>query len=261
MGIKGTTGIAILALALLLSNSALAAAGKPGPKLSVAQSQQDSSQKPADQDKPAPSGQEQPAQDQPARNKPEQKPETQQPPEEKPNPAEPTTTPPAKPAPAQSEPGSSGSPAGTTATNPEAPAGTPEPQPGANTETPPASTPNSKSASSPTGLRRRNGQINSRKKIVVREGGTAEANALLAPSMTLEQASRQRENTLHMLATAETNLQKISARQLNTNQQAMVGQARAYMLQAKEALKRGDLQRSHNLALKASLLSDDLARH
>lgn len=96
---------------------------------------------------------------------------------------------------------------------------------------------------------------------MVREGGTAEANALLAPSMTTEQASHQRENTLHLLASADANLQKLSARQLNTSQQAMVGQARAYMQQAKDALNRGDLQRSHNLALKASLLTADLARH
>ena len=95
----------------------------------------------------------------------------------------------------------------------------------------------------------------------MREGGMTETSALLAPSMTSEQASHQRENTAKLLASAEQNLQKIARRKLNSNQQAMVDQIHSYMQQAKDALNRGDLQRGHNLALKADLLSDDLVRH
>jgi hypothetical protein len=79
--------------------------------------------------------------------------------------------------------------------------------------------------------------------------------------MTMEQASSQIQNTTQLLASAEANLQKVSTRKLNMDQQAMVDQVHTYVQQAKDALNRGDLQRGHNLALKASLLADDLARH
>ena len=261
MGIKNKNiGIAIIVVLTLFSgNSGAAAAGTPGLKLSVGQSQQDSPQKPPDRDNPTPAGQEKPAQEQSAPSKPEQKPETPPPPAEKQNPSKSTPTEPAHPAP---EPGSAPSASQAAAPNSAPPAGAPEAESGAaGTEPPAGSAPNAKSSSSANGPHHKNEHSNSRKKIVVREGGTAEANALLAPSMTSEQALRQKENTLHLLASADANLQKLSGRQWNMNQQAMIDQARAYIQQSKDALDRGDLQRSHNLALKASLLTDDLARH
>jgi hypothetical protein len=64
-----------------------------------------------------------------------------------------------------------------------------------------------------------------------------------------------------LLATTDANLKKISARQLGSTQQDSVSQIRKYMEQAKAAEEAGDVQRAHNLASKALLLSDDLVKH
>jgi hypothetical protein len=97
-------------------------------------------------------------------------------------------------------------------------------------------------------------------KRVVRNGSTSEPVIQLSPGLSENEASSQRQNTTQLLATADTNLQKMSGRQLNTTQQDVVSQIRKYIEQAKEAETAGDLQRAHNLALKARLLSDDLVR-
>jgi hypothetical protein len=96
---------------------------------------------------------------------------------------------------------------------------------------------------------------------VVRNGGTTDPVIQLAPGMSEEQASRQRQSTSQLLATTDTNLKQISARQLSLNQQDSVSQIRKYMEQAKAAEDAGDMQRAHNLASKALLLSDDVVKH
>jgi hypothetical protein len=75
-----------------------------------------------------------------------------------------------------------------------------------------------------------------------------------------EQASSQRQNTTQLLAATDANLKQISTRQINSTQQASVSQIRKYMEQAKTAEQAGDVQRAQNLASKALLLSDDLAK-
>jgi hypothetical protein len=99
------------------------------------------------------------------------------------------------------------------------------------------------------------------RKIVIRQGSTPEPSAQLAPGMTQEQASHQRQNTEQLLATTETNLRQLAGRSLNSSQQETVGQIRNYMTGASSALKDGDTQRAHTLASKAQLLSDDLVKH
>jgi hypothetical protein len=99
------------------------------------------------------------------------------------------------------------------------------------------------------------------RKKVVRNGSTADPVVQLAPSVTDQQASQQRQSTAQLLASTDANLNKISARQLSSSQQDMVNQIRNYVQQAKEAEKAGDLQRARNLAFKAQLLSDDVLRH
>jgi hypothetical protein len=99
------------------------------------------------------------------------------------------------------------------------------------------------------------------RKTVVRNGSTADPVVQLAPSVTDQQASQQRQSTAQLLAATDANLTKISARQLTSSQQDMVNQIRNYVQQAKEAEKAGDLQRARNLAFKAQLLSDDVLRH
>lgn len=79
--------------------------------------------------------------------------------------------------------------------------------------------------------------------------------------MSAEQASSQRQNTSQLLTAADANLKEISSRQLNAGQQDSISQIRKYMEQAKAAEKAGDVQRAHNLASKALLLSDDLVKH
>lgn len=79
--------------------------------------------------------------------------------------------------------------------------------------------------------------------------------------MSLEEASHQRQTTAQLLASTDLNLQRLSSRDLDLNQQATVSQINSFMKQAKKAVSAGDVQRSHNLALKALLLSDDLIKH
>ena len=97
-------------------------------------------------------------------------------------------------------------------------------------------------------------------KKVVRNGGTADPAVQLAPGMSAEQASSQRQNTTQLLASTDANLKKISSRPMNSSLQASVNQIRKYMEQAKDAERAGDVQRAENLASKALLLSDDLAK-
>jgi hypothetical protein len=97
-------------------------------------------------------------------------------------------------------------------------------------------------------------------KKVVHRGSTAEPNAQLTPSITEEQAARQRQNTNDLLASTDASLQKLSGRQLTKDEQETVGQIRKFMEQVKEADSEGDLQRAYKLAVKAHLLSDALTK-
>ena len=82
----------------------------------------------------------------------------------------------------------------------------------------------------------------------------------LAPGMSAEQASSQRQNTTQLLAATDANLKQISSRPMNSSQQDSISQIRKYMEQAKAAEQAGDVERAHNLASKALLLSDDLVK-
>ena len=289
----------LLMICALLSSSALARnwhwrhAKATGAQ--TAQTQDDSGKKPA-QDSPA---QEQPAQDQAASdNSQDKKSSTEKTPQaqestgkpeeqkdskgnEKQAPAEPSPAAPdanpsnsgqlnsgqstsGQPSPSQSGATPAAAPAnsqpGTTPDTNAPQTGAPEtPTSGAAGEAPTTSTePSNPSVVPKSG---NHNHKNSNRTKIVREGGAADANALLSPSMPLDQASGQIQKTAQLLSSAEANLQKISTRKLNPDQQAMVDQIHSYMQQATEALNRGDLQRGHNLALKANLLADDLARH
>jgi hypothetical protein len=58
----------------------------------------------------------------------------------------------------------------------------------------------------------------------------------------------------------EENLKKLEGHQLNASQQEMVSQIKQFMEQSKKAVADGDVDRAHNLALKAHLLSDELLK-
>lgn len=98
------------------------------------------------------------------------------------------------------------------------------------------------------------------RKVIVRDGSTAEAISQLAPNMPTAEASHARENTSQLLSSTEANLRRASSRQLNQDQLATVEQIRMFVEQSNAAMKAGDLQRGHNLALKALLLSNDLVK-
>jgi len=99
---------------------------------------------------------------------------------------------------------------------------------------------------------------------VVPHGSTDDPKVHLSPGQNQEQASHQIEITRQLLATSDANLKKISGRQLTANQQDTVKQIKSYMEQANTALngENGqDVQRAYNLAMKANLLSAELAGH
>ena len=67
------------------------------------------------------------------------------------------------------------------------------------------------------------------------------------------------QNTEQLLQAAEGNLRKVT-RQLSDGEQAMLRQARNYIAQSRSASQEGDLERAYNLAMKANLLSGELAK-
>jgi hypothetical protein len=97
-------------------------------------------------------------------------------------------------------------------------------------------------------------------KTVVRNGGTSEPTVQLKGSGGTGRGSHEGDTTEKLLASTEDKLKKTEGRQLSSNQQEMVTQIRQFMDQSKAAAAAGDLNRARNLALKANLLSDELAK-
>jgi hypothetical protein len=97
-------------------------------------------------------------------------------------------------------------------------------------------------------------------KKVVRNGGTDEPTIQLTGETTAAQASHERATTEQLTASTEENLKKIADRQLNPSQKEIVNQIQQFVDQSKKAVAAGDLERAHNLALKARLLSDELLK-
>ena len=95
-------------------------------------------------------------------------------------------------------------------------------------------------------------------KTVVRNGSEQEAAMELSPPVNKDKKEEQTKITQQLLAASDANLNKIAGRELNANQQDTVTQIKSYMEQAKGALE-DDVQRAYNLALKAKLLSEELA--
>lgn len=97
-------------------------------------------------------------------------------------------------------------------------------------------------------------------KVVVKNGSDPDPAVQFSTTGSGAQASKERQNTDGMLADTDSNLQKLSGQQLNSDQKDMVTQARSYVKQARTAEEAGDLQSAYNLALKANLLSKELVR-
>jgi hypothetical protein len=81
----------------------------------------------------------------------------------------------------------------------------------------------------------------------------------ISPSLSHAEVAQAQATTEQLLQTTEANLNGIK-RQLSQDEQAIVTQIRDFMAQSRQATKENDLVRAHNLAVKASLLSDELAK-
>ena len=141
-------------------------------------------------------------------------------------------------------------PTGQQPTLPSAPKAT-KPKPGSSRKRRPyasADKPAPKSAEKTTGI------------VVVRNGGTSETQGQIASGTTVQQAPQQLKETNSLLSSTASNLQKLSGKELNPNQQDMVKQIRDYMQQSKSAARAGDVQGANNLAFKAHLLSQELVK-
>ena len=97
-------------------------------------------------------------------------------------------------------------------------------------------------------------------KTVVRAGGTSDPATTLTPGVAAPQPNYSRESIVDLLSSADTNLKRAAERTLSANQQADADQIRIFIEQANTAMNVGDLDRAHNLAMKAHLLSDDLVK-
>jgi len=96
-------------------------------------------------------------------------------------------------------------------------------------------------------------------KVIVRQGGTSDNSIQLAGAGPGTSAN-QKDTANQMLAATESNLKKISAQQLSSDQQQMVSQIRQFMEQSKAAVGDGDLERARTLAWKAQVLSEELVK-
>jgi len=99
------------------------------------------------------------------------------------------------------------------------------------------------------------------RKIIVREGGTREPGAQIAPDISPAESARQRQEAEQSLGSTDVQLKQLTGRTLNAQQQESVAQIRNYIQGARSALKEGDVRRAGTLAEKAHLLSDDLVKH
>jgi hypothetical protein len=95
---------------------------------------------------------------------------------------------------------------------------------------------------------------------VVHNGGTIEPAIQITSGVDAEKASSQRWTTDQLVGSTEDNLKKITGRQMNADQQEMLNQIHQFLDQSKAAIDAGDIERGHNLAMKARLLSDELAK-
>jgi homogentisate 1,2-dioxygenase len=96
--------------------------------------------------------------------------------------------------------------------------------------------------------------------VVIKNGGSDEPTVELKGGTSEPQASQQRFSTEQLTAATEENLKKTAERQLNPSQQETVNQTKQFMDQAKSAVAAGDVERGHNLAKKAYLLSEELLK-
>jgi hypothetical protein len=145
----------------------------------------------------------------------------------------------------------------------------PTSSPGVEAEQPPQPNPSAKAAVHSRKSRRRKTakkpvtapDPSAPKKIVVRRGSTSDPAAVLTPGGTTTPGVSTPQVTADLLSATDANLKQATSKPLTTTQEETVNQIKVFMEQANAAVKAGDLDRGHNLAIKAHLLSDDLVKH
>jgi hypothetical protein len=174
-------------------------------------------------------------------------------------PASPASQPPAQPANEQAQPQQ----AQTSATQ-----GTPPPEPQPAPAQPQGTQPaadKADSAKAKTAKPHANGKKttevarNHTRTTVKDEDEGAPATGPISPGLSSTETVHNQTTTDQLLQSTEATLGGIK-RQLSQDEQAIVTQIRDYMNQSRQAIKTNDLTRAYNLALKARLLSDDLAK-
>ncbi len=96
-------------------------------------------------------------------------------------------------------------------------------------------------------------------RITVEPGSLPDPEGSISSSIPHSQSTDDRRSTSELLQSTEANLRSVT-RVLTEDEQSTVGTIRAFVAQSHAASKDGDLVRAHNLALKAHLLSDELAK-
>jgi len=81
----------------------------------------------------------------------------------------------------------------------------------------------------------------------------------ISPGPTPADATHRQTSTDQLLQGAEANLNSIT-RQLSKDEEALRTQIKEFIFQSRKATTENDPARAHNLAVKARLLSDDLAK-
>lgn len=95
-------------------------------------------------------------------------------------------------------------------------------------------------------------------KPLTEEGGKQEVTPPLIANEN-PQAAQLRADTNQLLGAAEYNISNVR-RTLSKDDQAIVQHIRGYVEQSRRALRDGDIERAHTLAIKAHLMSDELTK-
>ena len=105
------------------------------------------------------------------------------------------------------------------------------------------------------------GPAEPQKKTTVVQNGSAptQPTGPLTASISHDDALHQKLDTAQLIEATESNLRSVN-RTLNPGETAMVQHIRSYIKDSQNATNTGDFERAYNLALKAHLLSDELAK-
>lgn len=102
---------------------------------------------------------------------------------------------------------------------------------------------------------------NTTPRIIIKPDGSdaTSASGTISPGPAPAEPSRNQATTEQLLQGAESTLNNLK-RQLSKEEEAIVLQIRDFAKESRKATDENDLTRAHTLALKAYLLSDDLAK-